>query len=161
PSRDRPVRAVGHGPAGGLSGTPSAASPTGIETASWRTQPNPLRNTPMRTRRATLILTALTALLCGPAAAPAVDIFDTIKWKELTEVKPVGDSSANPVFVVRDGTKYAYIAKFSTDVPLTINFADRFLKGRITNVPESLSLPVTEKRAQTAKKAILDKVQDQ
>ncbi len=113
----------------------------------------------MRTRRVTLILTALAALLFGSAAARGKDLFDDVKWSSLQTAQPVGDSSSNAVFVVSDGAT-TVIAKFSSDVPLTISFADQMLKGRNIPVPESVSLPVTDSRAEAGKKAILKKVQD-
>ena len=113
----------------------------------------------MRTRRVTLILTVLAALLFGSAAARGKDLFDDVKWSSLQTAQPVGDSSSNAVFVVSDGAT-TVIAKFSSDVPLTISFADQMLKGRNIPVPESVSLPVTDSRAEAGKKAILKKVQD-
>jgi hypothetical protein len=117
----------------------------------------------MRTRRSTLILTALMALLFGPAVARGLaggqpkDIFKTVDWKELKKVTPVGDSSSNELFIVSDG-KTTVIAKFSNDLPLSINFADRWLQGRGIPVPKSLSLPVTADSAKKARAAILSKV---
>jgi hypothetical protein len=118
----------------------------------------------MRTRRATLILSAVATLLLAPAVTRGLaggstkTIFETVKWGKLTTVTPVVGPSTNDLFIVSDGTT-TVIAKFSNDVPLTINFADQFLKGRGIPVPNSLSLPVTDNRAKEPRKAILAKVQ--
>src|SRR5262245_56214659 len=99
----------------------------------------------MRTRRATLVLAALLALLCGPAAR--ADVLDNIKWKTdtLTVKRAGGDDTAptaNTVLLVSNG-KYSVIVKFSYDVPMSINFADRVLRQYGVPAPDSIALPVT------------------
>jgi hypothetical protein len=114
-----------------------------------------------RANRALTALAALAALLCGPAAGRGEDIFDTIRWQSprLTVIS-VKEPTTNLLLVVSDGTT-TVIAKFSCDVPLTINFADRLLEGRGIPVPKSLTLSLTDERAKKAKDAIVQKVPDQ
>ena len=92
----------------------------------------------MHSKRAMLTLAALAALLCCPAIGRANDVFSTINWDSKDfAIRLLGGRTANAVYKVTDGTNSA-VVKFSFDVPLTINFADR-LRSRIC-VP---ALPAT------------------